>query len=533
MKRSKRAAIVLVVIAALAATLALAACASPNTSGSTSAQSSGETTASSSEASQSADAGASEKAATPTGFSDFTVPDTGLFPDTEWNKRYLNAGNRGCNSCHESLQTVVENSGLVADHPVPLAGFANSRNVTILDGCLSCHAVHSADYGNYFADAIHSVHYQNRGFTETMGGNCWTCHAINDAAGITEIGTTDWVLWEQVMYEGGLGGFPDTVANPLTREFLRQLGHESGFVTDVSATEEPKIDVELHQDLTDLSDRFICLNHSGLHNEDDLFDPSHTVTVSGVNKPREFTLKDLQGMKQTTKRATAQCAVAGSAGHNIYNAEYEGVLLADIIEACGGLVEGSNQVSVTGWDEWECANIAWPLTNYADALIALKMDGEDLTYEFGGPMCLIIPGAPSGPWCKFVKTIEFSKGEPIDLVGALYQNVPGDVLPAVSAAWFENDGLEFKLGEEVKLTGYGYAFSKSVAPLARLEFSTDLGVTWVPVEVPADFDPNQWVNFEFSWTPETAGTHIIKVRGVNTEDYLSNIDGSIIVTVTE
>lgn len=512
--RRRKIGVLFAIVAAAVCLLAVAACGTPQTAEPS------ETNAA---------AGIDYKEA---GFSVFTESDTGMYPDTAWNKNFLNAGNRGCNSCHESLTSVIEGAGLPADHPVPKVGYANDRNVTILDGCLSCHDVHSADYGNYFADAIHNAHYSNVGFTEELGGNCWSCHAINDAPGITEIGNTDWVLWEQVMYEGALGGFPDASDYPLTREFLRLNGHDSGYVTDVAATEQPEINVEMSQDLSDLEDAFVALNHP-TYGPDFLYDPTHTFTVSGVNEPREFSLEDLQAMPQTTQRATLQCAVAGSAGHNIYNAEYEGVMLSDIIEACGGLEEGVTGVRMTGWDDWECANIAWPISNYDNAMVALKINGEDMPYEYGGPMVVIVPGAPGGPNCKFIKTIDFTNEEAMDLVGALYQNVPGDVLPAVSAAWFQNDGLEYKLGDTVELTGYAYALATSVAPLDKIEFSTDLGATWTTLDVPEDYDPYQWVTFNFSWTPDTAGTHIIKVRGVNDDGYLSNIDGSIIVTVTE
>lgn len=472
----------------------------------------------------------------------FAARDAGLLPDNEWNTTYVNAGNRGCNSCHTDLSDVMESahSGLPFDHPITRNGFSDTHNATLLDGCLSCHDVHSADYGNYFADAIHTRHFSSTQFTDTFGGNCWSCHVVTDSASLTELGTWDMKLWEEVMYDGGLGGYPDASTNPLTREFLRLRGHESGYVTDVSAPETPavngEISVEMNQDvIDDLGDTFTALNHSGVYNEDNLYDKSHDVTLTGVKNPRSFTYDELAAMPQTEVTATNQCVVAGSAGHNIYNATYTGVSLKYLVEQCGGLADGVNQVYLTAWDEWENCALQQPLANYYDyGMIALKINGEDLPYDLGGPMALVSPGVGGAFWTKWVKTIDFNVGEnPVDFVAANADAIPGDELNYVSAAWFENDGLNFDLGQPIELTGYAYAYAVSVAPLEAIEFSTDLGATWQRVDVPEDFDPLQWVLFDFSWTPQEAGTYVLKVRGVNANGATNEVEGGIIVTVSD
>ena len=114
----------------------------------------------------------------------FQANSTGLYPDATWNENYLNTGNRGCNSCHTDLNDVMDaaHAGLDYDHPITRVGFSSTYNATILDGCLSCHDIHSADYGNYFADAIHTIHYSSQAFTDTFGGNCWSCRTSSPTA---------------------------------------------------------------------------------------------------------------------------------------------------------------------------------------------------------------------------------------------------------------------------------------------------------------------------------------------------------------
>ncbi len=465
----------------------------------------------------------------------FTEQDAGNLPDTDFNTTFVNAGKRGCNSCHEDLQTVIEMSHKNVDHPITRSGYNTERNLTILDGCLSCHDIHTSDYGNYFADAIHVAHYGNQGFVSELGGNCWSCHSITDTADLTDLGNTDMLLWEQAMYKGSVGGYPDIDDNEVTRDFMKFRGYSTGYNTDVMTDEAPEINVEVSQDLTDnVQDMFVALNHNGMYGEDELYDKAHSVTLTGVKNERTFTYEELAAMPQTTVRATNQCVVAGSAGHNIYNAEYTGVALKDLVEACGGLAEGSNVLYIDGWDEWNCCGLSQRVSDYVDhGVVALKMNGEDVPYEFGGPLLFVSPGTGGAFWCKFVKDFNFGHGDDpnFDFVEQMADSIPGDELNYVSGAWFQEDGQTFKLGEDVKLTGYAHALAVSVAPLEAIEFSTDFGAHWMRVELPAGFDPLQWATFDFSWKPKEAGTYVVKVRGVNANGATNVVDGSIFVNV--
>ncbi len=465
--------------------------------------------------------------------SNFTDRDTGLYPDTTWNNLYLNAGNRGCNSCHEDLSEVM----CVGrdQHPIEREGNTSTHKTTVTDGCLNCHDIHSADYGMYFADAIHTAHASSKTFTQDLGGNCWSCHAVTDTSDLTQLGTYDFKLWEEVQYDGALGGYPDLVTNPNTRLFMNYIGHETGTPTDVSTDADATMSVDMSQDISTQEDSFTALNHNATYGEDDLLDYSHTLTLTGVKNPRTFTYDELAAMPQTTIRATNQCVVAGSNGHNIYNSEYTGVSLQYLVDQCGGLADGANQAYITAWDEWTCCWLDQRVENYVDhGLIALKMNGEDLPYEFGGPMGLVAPGVGGAFWCKWPKSIDFTAGEkPYDFVESFADSIPGDELNYVSGAWFENDGVAFSKNDGVTLKGYAYAYATSVAKLSAIEFSTDLGVTWQRFDVPADMDPYQWVTYTFHWQPKEAGTYIVKVRGVNANGAMNETDGSVIVTVTE
>lgn len=465
----------------------------------------------------------------------FYSRDAGMLPSNAWNVIYLNAGSRGCNSCHESMDDVTCTGA--EQHPITRSGNTSTHNTTILDGCLSCHQLHTVDYGMYFADAIHTAHYSSKDFQETLGGNCWSCHVVTDTSDLSKVGTTDIKLWEEVEYTAGLGGYPDLQTNALTRRFMQYNGHENGTVTNVASDESDKATYELTdvgQDVSTQQDSFTAFNHAGMYGESDLYDFSHTVSITGVNDPRTFTYDELKAMPQTTITMTNQCAVAGSAGHDIYNATYTGVSLEYLVGLCGGLVDGNNQVYTTGWDEWNCVYANEPASQYVGkSIVALKYYDDDLPYEFGGPMALLTPGMAGGFQCKWIKTIDFSQGaNPVDYATAACGMIPGDEVNTVSGAWLENDGVAFSIKDGVSLKGYVYALADT-SPLTAMEFSTDLGATWQRISIPSGMDPYQWVTFTFNWHPEKTGTYIVKVRGVNAQGTTNYTEGSVYVTVTD
>jgi hypothetical protein len=66
-----------------------------------------------------------------------------------------------------------------------------------------------------------------------------------------------------------------------------------------------------------------------------------------------------------------------------------------------------------------------------------------------------------------------------------------------------------------------------------IEFSFDYGVTWTSVDVPDDFDPQQWVHYTLTWTPEEAGTYIVKARAIGADGTEQSSPSSLIVVVSE
>ena len=463
----------------------------------------------------------------------FTDRDSGLYPDTFYNSTMLNTGNRGCNACHENLFDVWK----LLDREKIVTSVGNTGKKGRITDCLACHQIHSDRTGVYLADVIHASHYSSSMFVDDLKGNCWSCHAMNSLGKsgngtLNDKGDFQWLLWEDIMYTGALGGYVDNETNAGARAFntLRGFG-EAGYVTSVSVDDGSSFEITVDQKITPEEEVFIVDNF-GVQNIDA---SSWTLDITGgVNNPRSFTLEDLRAMPQTESVANMVCGTNGVGTPFYGNIPVSGVLLADVIEACGGLCEGTNMLYMTSVDTWVMPFCVEDLVANG-TLIALDMWGHELTADQGYPATVVNPGMQGASWTKWIKNIHFSADEmafnPFKMDAT---NDQKQQLMLVNSCWLANDGAEYKLGETVEINGWSWAAAGVVGETSKIEFSADFGVTWIPVELPVyDFDQYQIVNWNFKWTPAKAGTYVLKVRAESIEGATMQTADSVIVTIVE
>lgn len=127
------------------------------------------------------DAEATEEAA-PSMYPDFTDRTSGNFNDTFSTTDMLNAGNRGCNACHEDLWDVM-NMKDGYKHILTHVGY--DKALTYQD-CEPCHRGHTALTGPYLGDLIHAAHYGSKVFQEA-NGNCWSRLGSTPAASSADL----------------------------------------------------------------------------------------------------------------------------------------------------------------------------------------------------------------------------------------------------------------------------------------------------------------------------------------------------------
>ena len=104
-----------------------------------------------------------------------------------------------------------------------------------------------------------------------------------------------------------------------------------------------------------------------------------------------------------------------------------------------------------------------------------------------------------------------------------------------SSGWFSpnKDGLEYKVGEPVEIKGYVFDNANMGHTMEAVAFSADYGHNWTTIEIPDSFDQGQWVIWEGTWTPETAGTYVLQVKTIDSEGSEPYRPASVIVKVTE
>ncbi len=455
------------------------------------------------------------------GYPDFLDKNSGMFPDTYINTEMLNAGNRGCNACHSDLFDVM-NMRDGYKHILVHVGF--DKNLTYKD-CEPCHRSHKSLTGPYLGDLIHASHYSNEIFVEA-NGNCWSCHAINSAGGVGEF---QFKLWDDFSDEAAVGGYA-TASDASVRDWVGSRGFKSGYITQFSTESDPQIEVSFNQDPTDHEDVYIVNNwgsevtskgegdntfkiegEGDSFSYEDTYSEDNAVTITGVNNPQTFTKADLEAMPQTDFAMGMSCATNGHGASLVANIPMTGVSMDYILDLCGGVVEGMNAVDVTGWDGWKGAGSPVDISVYTeDAYLVTKYYGEDITPDDGAPIVLVSRGAFGSTQVKHVKSVDFIQVDSPFVISGLAQSHQ-----SINGFWFQNDGNTYKVGEAIELSGAVYSWTKVVGPIDTISFSLDMGETWIDYDVDAeiqDFDPEQWVQFSFKWTPTEAGTYQIKLN---------------------
>lgn len=474
------------------------------------------------------EAGTEKASYTTTTISDFLVNDSGMFPDT-YNSTLLNAGNRGCNSCHEDLWEVSLELKSGATHILVDPGHEKNGRYT---DCEPCHRRHSALVGPYFGDIIHTAHYSNELFVEN-NGNCWSCHVVNSEG---DIGEWQWLLWDDFYDTAAVGGYPDAGTNAKTRDWIASRGYDSYFITGMSVDESPEISVMFDQEVTDPEDVFVVHNWgSDLIDFDEMADPNLEFTITGVKNPQTFNAADLEAMPQKSFTAYNSCATNGIGGLLSANIPCEGVPMSYLIDLCGGLESGINAITITASDGW--SSQTYPAEVFLeDTYVCTKYYGESLTLEQGAPITVVCCGMPAAQWVKHPVSIDFSVEDAVvNHRTAAYEKDPKSIFP-VNSAWFDNDGMTYKLGETISLKGASWTWAKTTAPLDTIAFSFDMGVTWTTYdvnEVVDNFDPYQWVTYTLDWTPEEAGTYMVKVMPTDIEGNQPFKPISLMLTVEE
>lgn len=247
-----------------------------------------------------------------------------------------------------------------------------------------------------------------------------------------------------------------------------------------------------------------------------------SMTIDGmVDQPITLTLDDLLAMDILDATVTIACVSNAVGGSLVGNANWTGVLLADVLRLAGPQ-EGAEQIMAWSVDGFSAGFPLDVATDGRTALVAFGMNGEPLPLDHGFPVRLIVPGlygyVSAVKWLSHLELTSFeregywidkgwSRDAPVKIASRIDVPATGRVeagtVPVAGVAWYPDVGV------------------------AAVEVSIDYG-PWQTCQLGEGDAPQQgkpvktgeaWVQWLHLWEAEP-GRHRIRVRAVGTDGTL-------------
>ena len=265
-----------------------------------------------------------------------------------------------------------------------------------------------------------------------------------------------------------------------------------------------------------------------------------------VSKERTVTLAALRKLQQYTVPAVLECTGSGRSFFSprvpgvpwgrgaIGNAEWTGPRLSDVLQLAGA-DRNAAYVTANGADNGVAKtpdfirSLAMRKALHPATLLALQMNGEPLPALHGFPLRLIVPGWDGTSWVKWVNYLSIddqpntgfymnpayrfpkhpgSPGLPVN---------PADLevieaMPVKSYITGHTDGEKIPLAVAT-LRGVAWAGEERIA---RVEISTDSGLTWQQARLSGKDLPFTWRLWGAEWRPPQPGYYTVLSRATDT-----------------
>ncbi len=293
--------------------------------------------------------------------------------------------------------------------------------------------------------------------------------------------------------------------------------------------------------------RFFVRSHFGPPSPDQIAEANWKLQVGGlVERPRPFTLRDLQRLPPVTITAVVQCSGNGRVNFDpkvpgvqwdrgaVGNAEWTGVRLKDVLERCG-LQGDARHVQFQGADRPVLPSVplftrSIPLGKalHPHTILAYEMNGQPLPLLHGAPLRVITPGWMAESCIKWLTDIVVQEKEaegyymqtayrvparPVEpgTSGNGTSMLPVEEMPVKSLIAAPVEGETLRRGP-VTIRGVAWA---GEAPVAKVEVSCDDGTTWDSARLVGEALPYGWRQWQYQWTPGAAGTASILCRATD------------------
>jgi DMSO/TMAO reductase YedYZ molybdopterin-dependent catalytic subunit len=251
---------------------------------------------------------------------------------------------------------------------------------------------------------------------------------------------------------------------------------------------------------------------------------SWTLTVKGlVNNPLTITYEEIKAMPSVKEYATLQCVSNKIGGDLISTALWKGVRLKDVLQKAQ-VKAGAKYIAVRCYDGYD---VGIPLERglLDGSILAYEMNLAPLTSEHGYPVRAIVPGLYGMMNPKWITEIE--------LVDNVYEGywarngwtnvateqthsfivIPGQAPVRDRFRNLDVENINIVPGQKVPVAGIAFAGDRGIA---KVEVSTDGGVTWKSASIKDPLSKYTWVLWTAGFTPATAqGDYRIVVRATD------------------
>ena len=251
---------------------------------------------------------------------------------------------------------------------------------------------------------------------------------------------------------------------------------------------------------------------------------SWTLTVKGlVNNPLTITYEEIKAMPSVKEYATLQCVSNKIGGDLTSTALWRGVRLKDVLQKAQ-VKPGAKYIAVRCYDGYD---VGIPLERglLDGSILAYEMNLAPLTSEHGYPVRAIVPGLYGMMNPKWITEIE--------LVDSVYEGywarngwtnvatedthsfivIPGQAPVRDRFRNLDVENINIVPGQKVPVAGIAFAGDRGIA---KVEVSTDGGVTWKSASIKDPLSKYTWVLWTAGFTPVTAqGNYKIVVRATD------------------
>ena len=419
-----------------------------------------------------------------------------------WNNTYLNADNRGCMSCHKSMEDIMIN--MDTRHDVYTEGYP--AQVTIAN-CIGCHNPNPMPGKNPMYVTMHGLHNGNAAF-QAMGGSCESCHFINSEG--------EFEMWDLAKYDQYQG------------------------LVDVAA-EDANLDVTYDQDTISENDQqfFKSLWEEPSNwraDSDPAVADEWIVSIGGdVENPIEMSVSELKEKFGTeTYTMVQQCIENGTGNPWVFQAEFTGIPMKDIIDYVKP-ADNVNKFKYSSEDGYSLMPISLADVEQDECLLVTEINGETLPATQGWPLTLVVPRGSAASFVKALQGFDFIYDEATAEKAAAASEEEAEEEPGTPNAGVLNypDGKVFESGETVHLEGFADAFGD---PIRKIQYSLDGGESWTELVTP-DNDPMKWTYWRLDFNPPQAGSYLLKIRaycqGESGTEYEPVRDTNFLFTVDE